>query len=468
MNEEERAKRLSDAIDAILKGGEPELDLDDDDLIELLRIARLRHRAGEALADVGLAYQELLRRVLQARMVAHQMEEETEADAPPPEASDPLDYDVGEFLDPIDPDRGKLLNFLDFQPRTTPSRPAAVVATQGTQSGETPAAVLAPEPESQQVAGLKGRRARVSEKARAQALDSVLEELRSSPKAGPAVEDPNMAELVEVARLRQCVGQSLAAAGSPYKRRLWTMLRLRLAASLRRRSYRQEGLPIITAVGQWGWQRAAAAAAVIALLLAAVGPLPATGLAHHPISNFFNFVSQRVGVEEVDGPPPTQVPTFYPEQSISPQEAQDLLGVPVSEPSYLPEGFALASSLYYSESYTSPEQGMFTLVYTSNGVDPAAVPVEEPVLMIYQEQATNDTVAVQTGQAEDVILAGSVPATYAYGTWSPDTDGTLHWTDTDTQRLIFENGEVRTVIVYRNVENAKDELVRVAESMLQP
>ena len=74
MNEEEHAKRLSDAIDATLQGGEPGLDLDDDDLIELLRIAWVRRRAGQALADAAPAHQELLWRVLQARMVARQME----------------------------------------------------------------------------------------------------------------------------------------------------------------------------------------------------------------------------------------------------------------------------------------------------------------------------------------------------------------------------------------------------------
>ena len=78
MNEEERAKRLSDAIDAVLQGGQPELELelDDDDLIELLRIARLRRRAGQALADAAPAHQELLWRELEARMVARQMNQE--------------------------------------------------------------------------------------------------------------------------------------------------------------------------------------------------------------------------------------------------------------------------------------------------------------------------------------------------------------------------------------------------------
>jgi hypothetical protein len=74
VNEEERAKRLSDAIDAWLQGREPELDLDDDDLIELLRIARLRRRAGQAHADAAPAHQELVWRVLKARIVARQME----------------------------------------------------------------------------------------------------------------------------------------------------------------------------------------------------------------------------------------------------------------------------------------------------------------------------------------------------------------------------------------------------------
>ena len=78
MNEEERAKRLSDAIDAWLEGREPELDLDDDDLIDLLRIARLRHQVGQARADMASASQELLWRVLKARMVARQMKQETE------------------------------------------------------------------------------------------------------------------------------------------------------------------------------------------------------------------------------------------------------------------------------------------------------------------------------------------------------------------------------------------------------
>jgi hypothetical protein len=84
VNEEERAKRLSDAIDVMLQGGQPEPDLDDDDLIELLRIARLRHQVGRARADNALASRELVLRVLKARMLARQMKQEAEAEEDPP------------------------------------------------------------------------------------------------------------------------------------------------------------------------------------------------------------------------------------------------------------------------------------------------------------------------------------------------------------------------------------------------
>jgi hypothetical protein len=83
VNEEERAKRLSDAIDVMLQGGQPEQDLDDDDLIELLRIARLRHRVGRARADNALASRELVLRVLKARILARQMKQNTEAEEDP-------------------------------------------------------------------------------------------------------------------------------------------------------------------------------------------------------------------------------------------------------------------------------------------------------------------------------------------------------------------------------------------------
>lgn len=83
MNEEERARRLSDMIDAIVRGDQPALDLDDDELIELLRIARLRRRAGKAHADIAGASREYVWRVLKARGLARQTEQETGPERPP-------------------------------------------------------------------------------------------------------------------------------------------------------------------------------------------------------------------------------------------------------------------------------------------------------------------------------------------------------------------------------------------------
>jgi hypothetical protein len=82
VNEEERAKKLSDAIDAVLRGDQPELDMDDGELIELLRIARLRHRVGQRRAAVAGASQELVWRVLKARMAARRMKQDAEAEPP--------------------------------------------------------------------------------------------------------------------------------------------------------------------------------------------------------------------------------------------------------------------------------------------------------------------------------------------------------------------------------------------------
>ncbi len=463
MKDEEQAKRLCDAIDALLRGEEPEMELDDQELIELLRIARLRHQAGQALANVGLTYQELLRRVLQARMVARQMQQGGEkVNDPPPEVRSIMDEDPGEFLDPLDPGYGKLVNFLDFQPRT--ARRAPTVQT--TAGQKHPAAAYQTRLKTRTLIPHWSRRSDRSSK-KAEALSAALDRLLSSRKRTISVGDPDIDELIQIAQLRRFVGQSLAAAGSPYKRRLWTVLRMRLAASLRRQSYAPQRPSVIAAVGRLSWRQAAAAAAAIALLAAALGPLPATGLADHPIANLLDFVEEHVGVDEMDGPPPIEVPVTASEELIAPEEAAGLLGLAVRQPSYLPEGFQLARSSYYPESPSNPEQGTFLLTYTVAGVDPETlVGTPEPRLLIYQQRASSDSIAVMNGQAEDVVLAGDVPATYARALWTAGDQGTLEDADPNAESLFFDNDGVRVIITYRNGDQQKEELVRIAESML--
>ncbi len=451
MNEKERAKRLCDAIDAMLQGGQPELDLDDPEFIELLRIARLRHSAGEALADVGLAYQELLRRILQSRLMARQMEQNSKADDLPPEVEDLMSTeDPREFLEPLDPDHGKLLNFLDF----LPGAPQSVPSTSQ------------PQPRTRTVVLPRPRRSDRDDQ-KAEALTAGLDCLISSRKRDVPVDDPDLAELIEVAQLRQFVGESLAAVGAPYKRRLWTVLRLRLAASIRRQSYAADRPSIVVAIGQWSWQRAAAVAAGIALLAAVLGPLPATGFADHPATRVFDFVTQRVGIEEVSGPPPAQVPSVSPEEVMPIDDAQLRLGIPLREPSYLPQGLQLARSSYYPQGIPSPEQGMFVLSYTPGGVVPSTIAGQgKPELIIYQEKASLNAWGVQSDEAEDVLIRGSVPATYARALWVPGEQGTLEGVDANAESLFFDDSDVRIVITYKNGGGVREELLRIAESML--
>ena len=451
MNEEDKAQKLSEAIDALLEGREP--DLDDQELRELLGVARLRLRAGKALADVGLTYQELLRRVLQSRMVSRQMMtpgEEADED-PPPEAHNITEIaDPKEYLDPLDPGYGKLVNFLDFWPRTGETNPGP------DPKGTTAATKLA----GPSVVIPLWKAAEQHKATKADSLAPVVDRLVRNRKRTMSVDDQELDELVQVAHLRRYVGQALASAGTPYKRRLWSVLRLRLAANLRRQAARPPRPTIAVAAGH-SWKYAVAAAAAVALTLFAVGPWAASGFAQNPISQVFGIVSEHVGVDGTDSPPPTQVPTTVPVEEVSPQQAVERLGIPVRQPSYLPAGFELASSSYYPKSVTTPEQGMYQLVYA-----PGVPRDGEPQIIVYQEQATSSTITENSAHIEEIVIAGSLPGTYVQGMWQAGLDGTLEWVEDDAEVLVFDQNDVRTFIVYRYGQEQKDEMLKIAESML--
>jgi len=207
----------------------------------------------------------------------------------------------------------------------------------------------------------------------------------------------------------------------------------------------------------------------VALTLFALGPWAASGFAQNPISQVFEFVGEHVGVQGVDAPPPTQVPVNLPSEEVSAEQAAERLGIPVKEPTYLPAGFQLASSAYYSRSVTTPEQGMYQLVATAGGVNPDSLRGRsDPRIIIYQEQATSSTIAEKTANIEQITIGGSVPATYVEGSWQAGPDGTLEWVQDDAEVLVFDQNGVRTFIVYRYGQEEKEELVKIAESMLAP
>jgi hypothetical protein len=166
-----------------------------------------------------------------------------------------------------------------------------------------------------------------------------------------------------VANLRRYVGESLASAGAPYKRRLWTVLRLRLAANLRRQTALRPRPTIAAAAGRT-WKYGMAAAAAVALTLFALGPWAASGFAQNPISQVFDFVGEHAGVQGVDEPPAGTGNCSRGE--VSPQQAAERLGIPVGQPSYLPAGFGLASST--SSPNSTPGRGC-TSWWPPEGVD---------------------------------------------------------------------------------------------------
>ena len=111
--------------------------------------------------------------------------------------------------------------------------------------------------------------------------------------------DSNLQDLLHVARVRQAAATSALAGFAEQQARVWARLRPRLMARLglsrRRRVFRRNGtLP---------WPKLVGAAAAVVLAAAALGPIPATGLAHHPVAGFARFLGDHLGVRETSAPP---------------------------------------------------------------------------------------------------------------------------------------------------------------------
>jgi hypothetical protein len=183
---------------------------------------------------------------------------------------------------------------------------------------------------------------------------------------------------------------------------------------------------------------------VLTLLVAAIGPIPATGLADHPAVRLVERVGEHVGVTESGAPPAGGAPTVLDGTNATAAEASDLLGLDVSEPATVPPGFVLAASIYFPKGLTS-DDGVFLLSYTSDG----------GTLLVFQEAVSGADLTAGSGSAEDVILPDGTPATYFAGGWTPE-DSTLTWTTGDGRTLIFDTAGVRTIIQYIGEDAAID------------
>ena len=197
-------------------------------------------------------------------------------------------------------------------------------------------------------------------------------------------EDSKLKELLQTAQIRRDMSRSLTESAAPHQARLWAHLRPRLMANVDpdRKARPRSGQGWRFGFGAAAGPKLAALAAGLALVIFAVGPLPATGLADHPITQFIRFVSHHAGVTETSTPPSVPPPAegiFGTDVTI--EEAGDLLGLPVRSPVYLPDGFQHTATRHFSSAITDHEGGMLMLAYeaaVTNGATPTIVIYQAP------------------------------------------------------------------------------------------
>lgn len=264
-------------------------------------------------------------------------------------------------------------------------------------------------------------------------------------------EDSRLEELLQVSRLRMAASLTASSDLADKSARVWAHLRPRLMARVSRprrpRVFRQRAhVP---------WRKLAVAAAAVGLVVTAVGPIPATGFAHHPAAELVRFLGGQGGVSETSTPPAVPpVTQVVKGNDATAAEAGALLGLSVYEPTFVPDGYEQASSQYFPKAITSEQGGLFVLAYEGSGNK----------ILVYQERATSNSIAVERGFAQDIVLSAGVPATYVSGSWGP-VGSDLVWGADGGQSLLFDIGELRTVIFASDGNLSITELSAIADSL---
>jgi len=443
MNEEERADWLARAIDDLLKRDRlrpkepPPPELDREELNALMRIARARADAAESVMHSGLQYEgEVWQRVLQ-RLDRRQSSRRVQ----PLDASEPLSeadqVAAARELDEMEIDE---LRGIARMRRELAERAASIAEEHREHVWQRVQSRL--QAQSPKKWSFPLFRRQGGEERLAESLDRIA--------AGHDVRDSGEEEidsLVGIARTRRYWSQMARRAAEEREGRLWA----RIASVI---SQRPQTAPARTAT----WARLAAAGALGAIVVAALGPLPATGFADHPVGAFLWSMAEHIGFREVDMPPPAAPPAAGVTEGIeiSAAEASLRLGVPVTIPAEAPAGFELTSSRFFEEALTADAGGTFALTYEGQG---------DASIAIYQELASGGDFAVQGGAATDVTLPDGTAATYVEGMWQQAEDGGLVWSEGGAQTLVFERAGARTTIQYTGPEAEAPSLFAVADSL---
>jgi hypothetical protein len=208
------------------------------------------------------------------------------------------------------------------------------------------------------------------------------------------------------------------------------------------------------------WPKLAAAGAAVALVVAALGPIPATGLAHHPVTEFARFVGGHIGVSETSAPPTVPpVTEVIPNNDVSADQASTLMGLPVYEPTFVPSGYHQVSSQYFPRALTADEGGLFVIAYQDSSL------TENPqTILIYQERASSNSIVVEKGFAQDISLSSGTAATYVSGAWRP-TGSDITWGEDEAATILFDLGGLRTVIYTTDGDLPQADLMAIADSL---
>jgi hypothetical protein len=200
--------------------------------------------------------------------------------------------------------------------------------------------------------------------------------------------------------------------------------------------------------------RTLAVAAAVGLVVAALGPMPSTGLAGHPARQALKDAAEFIGVSATRVDPPAPDPAVTAAGvSTTAEEASDRLGLPVAVPDMDALGFKLASMNYFPTGITVPEGGVLVLKY--EGID-------EAYLTIYQEAAGGLDIA--SGANVVQMDAGDVVGAYFEGSWESSGQA-LTWGSADSQSLVFDRDNVRTIVQYEGPPVDPSKLTNIANLM---
>lgn len=451
MKEQERADRLARAIEEMIQSGTPPA-LDDAELNDLLLLARLCLDTAREAARASAPYeQSVWKRILSRIRKGGEQEkrgENGDAGKEPPQAQPSAKRQEGDEMS-----IQELQSIVAIRREMAENAMALAAAHRDSVWLQVQSRIQA----RSERGGLLGwplRRTSPQAVAFAEHIDRIINEEPTEP-AG----DPELAQLVRLAHMRRVMAQQAMTLAKDRRGRIWARLRPRLMA---RQMMGQRRRSPFYAPRQ-AWLKPVAAGAAALLLVVALAPLPVTGLENHPVGSLVHLVQQGFGVTETAGPPTLIPPTEIVEgEEVTLEEAAERMGLPLRQPEMAPEGFTLVASRYFPKAVTARAGGTFMLAYQAVGTP------DTPIILIYQEQASGDSIAVEDGAAYAFILPDGTIAIYVRGSWRPNGVQAV-WGESTAQTVLFDRDGVRTIILQTGDHLiSPQEMLAIAGSMVEP